>query len=177
MSEKRFLHSKATALCSLSLLHQYKETLDHTLCFQAGLLHDIAREWKDEQLLLYAKAHLLSLEREEEGSPILLHAPVGSHLLEQRGYDSSLCLAVRYHTLGSRTMGRLGLVLFIADYIEEGRTHLTDRTREALRSQPTLEMVCLEILKMQEGYLMSKGKGLARCTEDLMRFLLAGGLL
>lgn len=177
MSEKRFLHSKATAESSLSLVLQYGERLDRELCIQAALLHDIAREWGDGQLLSYAKEHCLQLEAEEKGDPVLLHAPVGAHLLAEKGYESSLCLAVRYHTLGSVGMGRLGLVLFIADYIEDGRTHITDATRKSLRSLPSLEMVCLEILRMQGRYLHTKGKDLAGCTKELKSFILSGGLL
>ncbi|MDY0289299.1 MAG: bis(5'-nucleosyl)-tetraphosphatase (symmetrical) YqeK [Sphaerochaeta sp.] len=174
MSEKRFLHSKATAESSLSLVLQYGEQLDRELCIQASLLHDIARQWGDEQLLSYAKEHCLPLEAEEKGDPVLLHAPVGAHLLAERGYESSLCLAVRYHTLGSVHMGRLGLVLFIADYIEPRRTHITDTTRKSLRLLPSLEMVCVEILRMQGRYLHTQGKKPARCSEELKRHLLAG---
>lgn len=174
LSEARFLHSKATASTSLSLVRQFDEPLDLELCFQAALLHDIAREWKDEDLILYSKTHHLALEEEERCDPVLLHAPVGSHLLASRGYDSSLCLAVRYHTLGNVHMGRLGLVLFIADYIEPRRTHLSELTRKALRELPSLEMICLEILRMQGPYLTGKGKEPARCSEELKLFLLAG---
>lgn len=174
MSNARLLHSKATSVTSLSLVRQYGEHLDAELCSKAALLHDIAREWTDGDLLLYAKNQSLALEPEEEGDPVLLHAPVGAHLLMKRGFESSLCLAVRYHTLGSVHMGRLGLVLFIADYIEPRRVHLSDETRKALRALPSLEMLCLEILRMQEAYLQTQGKGLARCSEELRLFLLAG---
>jgi len=174
MSEARFLHSKATSVTSLSLVRQYGEHLDAELCAKAALLHDIAREWTDGDLLLYAKNQNLALEPEEEDDPVLLHAPVGAHLLMERGYESSLCLAVRYHTLGSVHMGRLGLVLFIADYIEPGRTYLSDKTRKGLRDLPSLEMLCLKILTMQDIYLHKKGKKTARCSEELKRFLLEG---
>ena len=177
MSEERVLHSKATAVTSLSLVRQFGEQLDLELCTKAALLHDIAREWTDDDLLLYAKNEHLTLEKEEEGDPVLLHAPVGAHLLQREGYASYLCLAVRYHTLGSVHMGRLGLVLFIADYIEPGRKHLSDRTRKSLLALPSLEMLCLEILRMQESYLTWKGKASARCSQELKRYLLAGMLL
>lgn len=174
LSEERFLHSKATSVTSLSLVRQFGEPLDLGLCSQTALFHDIAREWTDGDLISYAEEHHLALEHEEEGDPVLLHAPVGAHLLMKRGYESSLCLAVRYHTLGSIHMGRLGLVLFIADYIEPGRTHLSDTTRKKLRALPSLEMICLEILRMQDVYLKKKGKTSALCSEELKRYLLAG---
>ena len=174
MSEARLLHSKATAETFLTLVQQFKETLDYGLCTKTALVHDIAREWEDEKMLAYAQEHNLALEQEERGDPVLLHAPVGANVLVNQGYESSLCLAVRYHTLGSIHMGRLGLVLFIADYIEPRRTHLSVSTKHALLALPTLEMLCLEILRMQEPYLQTKGKALAGCSQELMRYLLAG---
>ncbi|MBI9095037.1 MAG: HD domain-containing protein [Sphaerochaeta sp.] len=174
MSEDRLLHSKATGDTALSLVRQFGEQLEGELCTKTALLHDIAREWKADDLISYAQEHHLALEQEEVGDPVLLHAPVGAALLAEKGYESSLCRAVRYHTLGSVRMGRLGLVLFIADYIEQGRTHLTDETRKELRTLPSLEMMCLEILRMQGPYLKMKGIRPARCSEELKRFLLAG---
>ncbi|NBK21583.1 MAG: HD domain-containing protein [Spirochaetia bacterium] len=174
MSNARLLHSKATATTSLSLVRQFGEHLDSELCTRASLVHDIAREWSDDALLAYAQDQGLVLEQEEVGVPVLLHAPVGAHLLMNRGYESALCLAVRYHTLGSVQMGRLGLVLFIADYIEPRRVHLSDGIRKGLWALPSLEMLCLEILRMQETYLQTKAKVPARCSEELKLFLLAG---
>ncbi len=174
ISDGRFLHSKATSLTALALLHQYGEHIEPELCSRTALLHDIAREWASDDLLSYAQEHHLKLEKEEEGKPVLLHAPVGAHLLLKRGYEKELCVAVRYHTLGSVHMGRLGLVLFIADYIEPRRQHLTDERRSELLALPSLEMICLEILRMQETYLHSRGMEPARCSEVLKLFLLAG---
>ncbi len=174
MSDDRLLHSKATSITSLDLVRRYGEPIDLNLCRETALLHDIAREWAAEDLISYADDHHLQLESEEEGDPVLLHAPVGAHVLFHQGYENSLCLAVRYHTLGSIHMGRLGLVLFIADYIEPRRTHLTDKIREELLSLPSLDMICLEILRMQETYLVAKGNHVATCSQNLKRYLLAG---
>ena len=174
MSDDRLLHSKATSLTALGLVHQFGEQINLELCAKSALVHDIAREWDSEKLLSYAREHILSLEPEEEGDPVLLHAPVGAHLLLKRGYEKALCMAVRYHPLGSVHMGRLGLVLFIADYIEPRRMHLSGKKREELLCLPSPEMICLEILRMQEPYLRRKGKEPARCSEELRLFLLAG---
>lgn len=177
MSEARLQHSKATAATSLELVRRFGENIDIELCTVTALVHDIAREWKADELLSYAEEHLLMLQKEEVGDPVLLHAPVGADLLAHQGYDSTLCLAVRYHTLGSVHMGRLGLVLYIADYIEPGRKHLTDTMRKDLLGLPSLEMICLEILRMQDPYLKSKGKEPALCSQQLRQYLLAGELL
>lgn len=177
LSEKRFLHSKATALTCVSLAQHYCESIDLGLCYQAGLVHDIVRQWDAEALASYAQRWHLDLEEEEREDPVLLHGPVGAHLLRQKGYPEELCLAVRYHTLGSIGMGRLGLVLFIADFIEPGRTHLSEAVRTGLLSLPSLDLLCLQILEMQEAYLASNGKVSARCSKELAHYLLSGKIL
>jgi HD superfamily phosphohydrolase YqeK len=141
------------------------------------LVHDIAREWPDAKLQEYSREHQLSLEPEEKLIPMLLHGPVAADILMQKGYDSPICTAVRYHTLGSPTMGRLGLVLFIADFIEPGRTHITVEQRESLLAKESLEAVCVGLLSMQDGYFESKGKHPAFSSLSLRKYIEEGGRL
>lgn len=177
MSEKRFLHSKKTAETCVTLAEQFHEDLSPSLCYLCGLVHDFVREWSNEKLVRYAQEHALVLEKEEMLLPQLLHGPVAAHLLQKEGYDPSLCLAVRYHTLGNVAMGRLGLVLFIADYLEPGRTHLAEVTRQKLLSLPSLEAICLQILYMQEAYFSKHEKCKAVSSSALETYLQGGGRL
>jgi predicted HD superfamily hydrolase involved in NAD metabolism len=177
MSEKRFLHSLGTAQTCVSLNAQYGENLDEDECYRCGLLHDLVREWPDAKLKGYASEHQLPLEPEEQNIPMLLHGPVAADILRQKGYDASLCTAVRYHTLGNKSMGRLGLILFIADFIEPGRTHITEEQRVSLLGEEGLEDVCCSLLSMQDSYFASKGKRTALSSQVLWRFLEEGGRL
>ncbi len=177
LSEKRFSHSLAVAQTCLLLNERYKEHLDEDQMYLCGLLHDIVREWTDERLLSYVKEHQLVLEAEEMQYPVLLHAPVGAHFLSSLGYPVQLCTAVRYHTLGSVGMGRMGLVLYIADYLEPNRTHISEADREVLFALPSLDSVCLEILKRERAYLCAKGKPVSALSDELYRFLMGGGRL
>ena len=177
MSEKRFLHSKATAETCVMLAQRFHENLSLPLCYLCGLVHDLTREWSNERLSTYAQEHTLVLEEEEVILPQLLHGPVAAHLLQKKGYDPSLCLAVRYHTLGNVSMGRLGLVLFIADFLEPGRKHLTETTRRELLSLPSLEDICLQILIMQESYFSKKEICSTKSSRELEAYLQGGGIL
>lgn len=174
MSEYRQQHSRATAETCINLARQYNDSLNLELCWKAGLFHDIAREWETERLIRYSQEHELSLEEEEKENPLLLHAPVAAHLLAVGGFDEAVCRAVRYHTLGSIQMGQLGLVLFLADYLEPGRSHVNDEERRALREEKSLEDVCKHILYHQEFYLKSIGKHQASCTRVLRDYIEQG---
>ncbi|WP_320127930.1 bis(5'-nucleosyl)-tetraphosphatase (symmetrical) YqeK [uncultured Sphaerochaeta sp.] len=176
MSERRYLHSLGTAQTCVNLAQQFNEDISLDECYECGLLHDIAREWPDAKLQGYSKEHQLVLEPEEKLIPMLLHGPVAADILKQR-YSPSLCLAVRYHTLGSIYMGRMGLILFIADFLEPGRTHLSGDQRDSLLAKKSLEEVCSGLLDNQDAYFESKGKSSAFTSVALRKFLREGGEL
>lgn len=139
--------------------------------------HDITREWSDNDLLAYSISHGIGMEEEEIACPMLLHGAVASRLLRQfvPDCDPTWELAVRWHTLGSDTMGRLGAALYIADYLEPLRSHLVREQRYAIIRLSSLEQMCSRIIEVHHGYLGRKGKVMARSTASLERFLEAGG--
>ncbi len=177
LSEKRYQHSVAVGETCVRLQHRYLETFDERELYHCGLMHDIARDWKAAALTHFAEEHHLNLENEERDFAVLLHAPVGAALLKERGFSNPLCVAVRYHTIGSIHMGRMGLLLYIADYIEPNRMHLDDDERASLLLEPTLEALCLRILEAERAHLHSKGKVVTHSGMELRQFLQEGGRL
>ncbi|MGE4583765.1 MAG: bis(5'-nucleosyl)-tetraphosphatase (symmetrical) YqeK [Sphaerochaeta sp.] len=177
LSPKRYLHSLGVAQTCLELDQHYREHLGQRQLYISGLLHDMAREWPKEALVAYAQEHELPLLPEEAESPVLLHAPVAAHILEKLGYEQAVHVAVRYHTLGSCNMGRLGLVLYIADFLEPNRTHLDAQERASLLAQSSLETVCMRVIERERTYQMTKGRSIAQSSEELYAFLAQGGIL
>lgn len=177
LSGKRFVHSLAVSQTCKELAHQYGEQLDENLLTACGLMHDMVREWDAQQLLAYAHDHALVLDDEEWEYPVLLHAPVAADLLTKRGFPPPLCLAVRYHSLGNTNMGRMGLVLYLADYLEPNRSHLDEQLRQQLLKAPTLECLCLLVMEREGEYLQKKGKTRAKVSQTLYEYLQGGGRL
>lgn len=142
-----------------------------------GLWHDVARQWSDESLLQYSQRHQLPMEPEERSCPMLLHGAVAAHLLSgalgEQHPDWEL--AIRWHTIGSCSMGAIGAALYIADYLEPLRTHLSTDERKTILSLPSMETMCLHIIGSHRTHLEHKGKTMAGSTEALERFLLSGG--
>lgn len=93
----------------------------------AGRLHDALRD-ADETYLRAIVSH--------PGLPAAaLHGPAAAALLEADGEERSDVLeAVRCHTLGSDSWSRTGRALYMADYLEPGRSFSTAE-RAALASQ------------------------------------------
>ena len=85
--------------------------------------------------------------------------------------------AVRHHTLGSKDMGPYGAVVYIADYTEPGRKHLTDEDRERIFSCQSLEDMIIMIMDMQRKYFRREGIAEAGVSTELYSFIKDGGKL
>ena len=91
---------------------------------QAALLHDITKELDDEtQLRLLAEAGL-TIRPDEQASPKIYHG-ITAPLVIARDFPAfatnALLSAVRWHTTGRAGMSLCEAILYLADYIEEGR--------------------------------------------------------
>ncbi len=97
--------------------------LDPARAALTGMLHDYGKLYSQEELARAARLYGLDdpLIYQE---PVLLHAPVGAYLLrEELGVeDPEILEAVRNHTTGFPGMSLLSQVIYLADYIEPGRS-------------------------------------------------------
>jgi HD superfamily phosphohydrolase YqeK len=83
----------------------------------AGYLHDALRDESTEQLRSMMSEGMKHL------TGGLLHGPAAAEQLRRDGVlDESLLRAIEFHTTGHPCLDELGRALFIADYIEPGRT-------------------------------------------------------
>jgi HD superfamily phosphohydrolase YqeK len=129
----------------------------------AALWHDAAREWDEHQLMeAVAGCELLDLEQTDT---VLLHAPAAAELFYSSPHSDHLSTdqkiriyqAIRWHTLANPRMGEIGFILYIADYAEPGRRHITGEERETLFGLNTLHEMMLHVLKGQFAYFAENG--------------------
>jgi len=121
LPEGRYRHSLGVARTAERLARRYGVSRAHARV--AGLLHDVARHWKPEDLLDYARRHHLRIDTNEEAVPVLLHARVASDLARREfGVDDADVLsAIATHTVAEPDMSPLQKILFVADAIEPSR--------------------------------------------------------
>jgi predicted HD superfamily hydrolase involved in NAD metabolism len=91
----------------------------------AGLVHDCAKGMAPDELLRRAICCGITPDAVEEVDPELLHGPVGACLCAREFgiSDPEILGAVRKHTTGDGQMTRLEKIIYLADYIEPGRTY------------------------------------------------------
>ena len=123
LSEKRFLHTVGVRKMAEKLA---KFCLPSAVCEleAAALLHDISKELSEE-----AEAKIL-IENSVPYDPIkdkaVLHSYTAPFVVKSDFPEFStedILSAVKNHTLGSSDMSVFDMIIFISDYIEEGRKY------------------------------------------------------
>lgn len=123
LSKHRFKHSLQVAEVARELAEHYQ--VDEDKAYLIGILHDYAKGVSGEELLAIAEKNGLLTDEMERQVPDLLHAPVGSWLVqhELNIEDGEILQAIRFHTLGDLNMEVMDKIIYLADMIEPGRDY------------------------------------------------------
>jgi len=123
LKPERFKHSLRVQQMVLQLSKSHK--VDLRKASIAGLLHDVSRYMNSNGLLKFAEKLKIRIDPISRLEPKLLHAPLSAYIARKKfGINNRQILsAISHHTLGSPNMTTLEKIVYIADHIEEGRTH------------------------------------------------------
>ncbi|MGE5529048.1 MAG: bis(5'-nucleosyl)-tetraphosphatase (symmetrical) YqeK [Patescibacteria group bacterium] len=158
LSPERLAHSLAVAETAAGLAERYGA--DPRAARIAGLLHDCARELPPFELLRQAADRGLAVDEIERREPLLLHGAVGAAMAGGRfALDGDALAAIAHHITGAPGMGLLARIVFLADFIEPGRTHArAGAARAALAAglAPALLTAYDGVIAyvLEEGYLL-----------------------
>lgn len=179
VSQSRFNHSLLTLKVAVRLAQRF--SVDCLKAKIAAVWHDYAREWSSEQILATVlQSNRFQPQKCELENPMLLHGAAAALELEKYipYIDNDILLAIRWHTIGSVKMGRLGYIIYTADFIEESRKHITRHEKARLEELESPEAMVLEILDDTIPYLSVKRKTIAESTlilhHQLRQGLMAG---
>jgi predicted HD superfamily hydrolase involved in NAD metabolism len=122
LSKKRFKHSLGVMETAMELAKVYSVDVDKAAV--SGLLHDCAREIKGAEVFKACEKYAIEVDGITRIQPSLLHGSIGAQIArEEYGIeDQSVLLAIKYHTTGRADMDMLEKIIYIADYIEPGRS-------------------------------------------------------
>ena len=154
LPEKRYIHTLGVIQSAKDLARRYG--VDEDKAELAAIYHDYAKYRPLDEMEQIIKdyglpADLLTANTE------LWHAPVGAVLVQREAgvEDEEILSAIRYHTSGRAQMTELEKVIYLADYIEPGRSFPgVDEVRElAARS---LDEAVMKAIANTIAFLMSK---------------------
>lgn len=117
----------------------------------AGRFHDALRDAPVDELRALAGSTLEEVE--------LLHGPAVAAKLEREGETRhDLLEAIRYHSIGWRAWDRVGKALYMADYLEPGRTFdMERRALLSLRVPRDFDGVFREVVRSRMAYAAERG--------------------
>lgn len=122
LKPKRFQHSLNVEKESLKLARIYGIKEEH--CKIAAILHDCAKYFKNEELIIYATKYGIPVDEVQYNFPSLLHGPVGAMYAREKFEieNEDILNSITYHTTGRPSMSKLEKVIYLADLIEESRS-------------------------------------------------------
>ncbi len=145
LSDYRYEHSLRVADVSKKLAYNYH--YDENKAYIAGLVHDIAKEFNDEENKKYIDKYNLLEFIDDIPTNRILHGPIGSLYLEENyKLDNDIIKAVRFHTTGDPSMGLLEKIVFVADKIEPNKTYngIEEERELAYKDIDKCMMLCIE---------------------------------
>jgi HD superfamily phosphohydrolase YqeK len=118
----------------------------------AGWLHDALRDADPEVLRRQVPPAFRDLH------PLLLHGPAAAERLDGDA-DEELRDAIRYHTLGFAGFGTLGKALYLADFMEPGRTFDPEWTASLRARMPDeLDAVLRDVVSARVRHVGEAGE-------------------
>lgn len=154
LTEHRYQHTIGVMETAVYLAAKYGA--DEKKAEIAAIFHDYAKFRPKEEM----KKIILEQKMPEEllaYNSELWHAPVGAYLVEKEVgiTDEEILAAIRYHTSGREEMTLLDKIIYLADYIEAGRSFPgVDEVRKM--AEENLDQALIQSIANTIMFLMKK---------------------
>ena len=172
LKRSRFVHSVGVANTAVKLARRFGA--DETKAYVAGLLHDCARQFENDELPAQAAAYGIPIGDVERAMPLLLHAYIGAQMARQvYGVDDAEILqAIWRHTVGAADMTTLDKIIYFADMIEPHRNYPGVNKLRGMVKTATLDEILLTALSESIIFVVQKKSLVHPSTVAARNFLL-----
>ena len=170
LSPHRYSHTLGVALTSKEMAENYG--VNPNTAYLAGLLHDCAKYYTNEELLNTCKKNNIPVTQAEKNAPYLLHGKVGAFVAKTKYHieDETVLSAITWHTTGKPQMTKLEQIVFCADYIEPGRDKQPNLAYLRGISMKNLDLLTFKIMSDTLNYLKSKNQVIDNYTRQGFEF-------
>ncbi|MBS4173607.1 bis(5'-nucleosyl)-tetraphosphatase (symmetrical) YqeK [Bacillus sp. FJAT-49736] len=173
LTEKRYVHTVGVMETAIELARMYGA--DEKKAEISAIFHDYAKfRPLDEMKRIIRDQHFDP--RLLKFNPELWHAPVGAYLVEKEVgiTDSEILSGIRYHTSGRIGMSLLDKIIYLADYIEPGRTFPGVEEARQL-AQEGLDKAIIYSVRNTIQHLLNRNQTVFPDTVDFYNDLLMKG--
>ena len=172
LNKNRFAHSIGVANTAVKLAKRFG--VDETKAYIAGLLHDCAREFENDELPAQAQARGIAIGEVERAMPLLLHPYIGAKMIKEiYGVDDAeIAQAIYRHTVGARDMTKLDKIIYFADMIEPNRNYPGVEKLRALAETAALDEILLTAFSESIIFVVQKNSLVHPDTVAARNFLL-----
>ncbi|TCL57115.1 putative HD superfamily hydrolase involved in NAD metabolism [Hydrogenispora ethanolica] len=157
VSSARFQHCLGVEKTALELTSMFGTAPEQAS--PAALLHDLCREYAPDSLLQLATNFGIVIDDIQRAEPLLLHGLVGAELVRRElGItEPSVLEAISFHITGAANLTPLARSIFVADFIEPGRSF--EYARELRRKLPMLsaDQLLLRVYNQTICYVVNRG--------------------
>lgn len=169
LSEFRYEHSIKVANEAKKLAKHYH--YDEEKAYVAALVHDIAKEFSDEENKLWIEKYHVSSEYLLPEFKNIVHAEIGAFVVKEKyHFDDEICNAVRYHAIGKFPMSLLDKIIFVADKIARDIKNPILEKEKVLAYQDLDKALALYLI-MQKEKLEKKGLKMHPNSIELLKVL------
>jgi predicted HD superfamily hydrolase involved in NAD metabolism len=157
VSSARLNHCIQVEETALTLAPRFNVAPD--LVIPAALLHDLCREYKPDLLLKLAVNFGIVIDDIEKIEPLLLHGFVAASLVKEnlKITDPLVLEAISFHITGAPGISPLAKLIFIADFVEPGRSY--EQAKVLRESAPVIdpEVLLLKVYNRTIFYVLNHG--------------------
>lgn len=160
LSIERYIHTMGVVKAADKLAQRYG--CDRQKARMAALLHDCAKDFPPDMKRRFCKEYHVDVDEIMLETIDLTHAFLGAEVAK-RDYgveDEEILNAIKYHTTGKPDMTLLEKIVFIADYIEEGRKKFDTLEESRRLAFENIDKAMAFILKHTIEYVKQRGRTL-----------------
>lgn len=162
-SSKRYQHTLGVIKLAKQLGELYN--VDVRKCELAALLHDVTKEVDADT----QRKYLNGADELTKSTPALWHSYTGAkYINSELGInDEEIYEAVKYHTTGYKDASPLTMIIYISDYLEEGRKHDSARPLRDQIGVVSLRVLYEQVAQNRIEFEMTKNITLHALTKEL----------
>jgi nicotinate-nucleotide adenylyltransferase len=157
INEERYEHTLGVCETAVRLAELYGADVDKAEI--SALLHDCGKGLSDSEMAAYCKENKIKLDDYMQNDMSAVHALIGADRAKKvfGVKDKQILNAVKRHTIGSKNMGLLDKIIFVADVTEPGRPGIECIEEARAAAEVDLDAAVMAALNVKTEYLRLAG--------------------